>query len=269
MNISKLPRRTILLGLAGAVVLGMSALVVVVLIVIGRFTEWGSVALDRVTDATVGVVSQSGEYATRALEETQGAMAVTEATRALEDAKTSFERTRDALADPEAVLARAADVAVQDVTLKVAATAAVAATSAAAAPAMAERLEALALNSSAGPDPKPWPKGLALRQTEYRQAGTVTEYAYVALSPGFDLSQMRQELIALGYVEHVLVQDRSALEAVYRGDRQLFLTATLRDGRQYISVRDVPMAGQEQPRPRGSRRAAFITPRDRTACRDS
>lgn len=195
------------------------------------------------TDATVGVVSQSGEYATRALEETQGAMAVTEATRALEDAKTSFERTRDALADPEAVLARAADVAVQDVTSKVAATAA------AAAPAMAERLEALALNSSAGPDPKPWPKGLALRQTEYRQAGTVTEYAYVALAPGFDLRQMRQELIALGYAEHVLVQDRSALEAVYRGDRQLFLTATLRDGRQYISVRDVPMAGQEQPRP--------------------
>lgn len=245
MNLSKLSKlspRNIILGLAGAALLGMFALVVAV-VVIWRSTEWNSGALAKMADSAAALVSQSGEHATRALEGTHGTVAVAEAARALEDARTSFDRTRDALADPQAALASVADVAVQDVTR------AVAVTAAAAAPALAERVDAMVLNSSAGPDPRPWPKGLALRQTQYRQAGEVTEYAYVALAPGFDLGQMRQKLIALGYVEQVLAQNQSALEAVYRGERQLFLTATLRDGRQHINVRDLPMAGGEQPGP--------------------
>jgi len=238
MNLSKLSRlspRTIVLGLAGAAVFGMLA-IVVAFIVIWRSTEWNSAALAKMADATVAMVSGSGEHATRVLEGTEGAAAVTEAARALEDARTSFDRTRDALADPQAALASAADVAVQDVTR------AVAASAAAAAPALAERVDAMAFNSSTGPDPQPWPKGLALRQTQYRQAGEVTEYAYVSLAPEFDLGQMRQKLIALGYVEQVLAQNRSALEVMYRGERQLFLTATLRDGRQHINIRDLPIA---------------------------
>ncbi|MCX7042765.1 MAG: hypothetical protein NT117_08820 [Gammaproteobacteria bacterium] len=244
MNLSKLSKlspRTIVLGLAGAAVFGMLA-IVVAFIVIWRSTEWNSAALAKMADATVAMVSGSGEHATRVLEGTQGAAAVTEAARALEDARTSFDRTRDALADPQAALASAADGAIQDATRAVAATAA---TAAAVAPALADRVDAMALNSSTGPDPQPWPKGLALRQTQYRQAGEVTEYAYVALAPEFDLGQMRQKLIALGYVEQVLAQNRSALEVMYRGERQLFLTATLRDGRQHINIRDLPIAGGE------------------------
>jgi len=241
-TLSKLSPRTILLGLAGAAMFGVFALVVAV-IVIWRSTEWDSGSLAKVADATAALVSRSGEHATRALEGTQGTMAVAEAARALEEARTSFDRTRDALTDPQAALASVADVAVQDVTR------AVAATAAAAAPALLDRVDAMALNSSAGPDPQPWPKGLALRQTQYRQAGAVTEYAYVALAPGFDLAQLRQQLIALGYVEQVLAKNGSALEAVYRGERQLFLTATLRDGRQHINIRDLPIAGEEQPGP--------------------
>jgi hypothetical protein len=258
MSTPRVSRRTLLVGLIGAMTLALVALVVIVVLVMGRLGDWGSAAIDKVTGATATVVAQSGEEATRMLEETKGAIAGTEAARALQDATTSVERTREALADPQAALDRAVDGAInsatQDVTRSVAAataaaTAAAAAAAAAAAPAVTERIDAAtgALNALAAVDPKPWPQGLALRQTQFRQDGAVAEYAYVSLAPGFDLAGMRRELAALGYVEHVLALDATTLEAMYRGERQLLLTATLRDGLHHITVRDVtapvPAAG--------------------------
>ena len=254
MSTPRISRRTLLVGLIGAMMLAAVALVVVVVLVMGRFTEWGSAALDRLTGATATVVAQSGGEATRVLEETQGAIAGSEAARALQDARTSVERARAALADPQAAFDRAVDGAIdsatQDVTRSAAVAAAAAtAAAAAAAPAVTGRIDAAtgALNALAGTDPQPWPKGLALRRTQFRQDGAVAEYAYVSLAPGFDLAGMRRQLTALGYVEHVLALDASTLEAMYRGERQLLLTATLRDGLHYITVRDVtapvPAAG--------------------------
>lgn len=246
MNSSRISRRTLLVGLLGVATLVLLALAVVVALAMGRLSEWGSTALDKVMGATATVVAQSGDEATRVLEETKGAIAGTEAARALQDARTSVERTREALADPRAALDRAVDGAIdsatQDVTRSVAlATAAATAAAAAAAPAVTDRIDAAtdALNALAGPDPQPWPQGLALRQTQFRQDGAVAEYAYVSLAPGFDLAGMRRDLAALGYVEHVLALDASKLEAMYRGERQLLLAATLRDGLHHITVRDV------------------------------
>ncbi len=246
MTTSGISRRTLLVGLIGALTLALVALVLVVVLAMGRLSDWGSAALDKVTGATASVVAQSGEEAARVLEETKGAMAGSEAARALQDARTSVERTREALADPQAALGRAVDGAIdsatQDVTRSVAVAAAAAtAAAAAAAPAVTERIDAAtgALNALAGTDPQPWPQGLALRQTQFRQDGAVAEYAYVSLAPGFDLDGMRRQLVALGYAEHVLALDASTLEAMYRGERQLLLTATLRDGLHYITVRDV------------------------------
>lgn len=256
MNTSRVSRRTLLVGLVGTLALGLLALVVVVTLVLGRLGEWGSAAIDKVSDATATVVAQSGDEATRVLEESKDAIAGTEAARALQDARTSVERTREALADPQAALDRAVDGAIdsaaREVTDSVAVAAAAAtAAAAAAAPEVTERLDAAtdALNALAGSDPQPWPKGLALRQTQFRQEGAVAEYAYVALAPGFDLDGMRRELVALGYVEHVLALDASTLEAMYRGDRQLLLTATLRDGLQHITVRDVTVPASAPPAP--------------------
>lgn len=249
MSTSRVSGRTLLVGIIGAITLALLALVVVVILVMGRLTEWGSAAIDKVTGATATVVAQSGEEATRMLEETTGAIAGTEAARALQDARTSVERTREALADPQAALDRAVDGAIdsatQDVTRSVAvATAAAAAAAAAAAPEVTGRIDAAtdALNALAATDPQPWPQGLALRQTQFRQDGAVAEYAYVSLAPGFDLAGMRRELATLGYVEHVLALDATTLEAMYRGERQLLLTATLRDGLHHIAVRDVTAA---------------------------
>ncbi|MCX7034705.1 MAG: hypothetical protein NT046_12210 [Arenimonas sp.] len=249
MNTSRVSRRTLLVGFLGAAALALIALVVVAVLAVGRLSEWGSAAIDKVSGATATVVAQSGEEATRVLEETKGAIAGTEAAQALQDARTSVEQARDALADPQAALDRAVDGAIdsatQDVTRSVAVAAAAAtAAAAAAAPAVNERIDAAtgALNALAATDPQPWPQGLALRQTQFRQDGAVAEYAYVALAPGFDLAGMRRQLVELGYVEHVLALDASTLEAMYRGDRQLLLTATLRDGLQHITVRDVTPA---------------------------
>lgn len=255
MNTSRVSRRTLLVGLVGTLALGLLALVVVVILVLGRLGEWGSAAIDKVSDATATVVAQSGDEATRVLEESKDAIAGTEAARALQDARTSVERTREALADPQAALDRAVDGAIdsatREVTDSVAVAAAAATAAAAAAPEVTERLDAAtdALSALAGSDPQPWPKGLALRQTQFRQEGAVAEYAYVALAPGFDLEGMRRELVALGYVEHVLALDASTLEAMYRGDRQLLLTATLRDGLQHITVRDVTVPASAPPAP--------------------
>jgi F0F1-type ATP synthase membrane subunit b/b' len=246
MNSSRISRRTLLAGFIGAVTVALLAMVVVVVLAMGRLSEWGSTALDKVMGATATVVAQSGEEATRVLEETKGAIAGTEAARALKDARTSVERTREVIADPQAAIERAVDGAIdsatQEVTRSVAvAAAATAAAAAAASPAVTGRIDAAAdaLNSLAGPDPQPWPRDLALRQTQFRQDGAVAEYAYVSLAPEFDLAGMRRDLAALGYVEHVLALDASTLEAMYRGERQLLLTATLRDGLHHIIVRDV------------------------------
>ncbi|MBW8368923.1 MAG: hypothetical protein K0M70_13830, partial [Arenimonas sp.] len=126
MNTSRVSRRTLLVGVFGTLALGMLALVVVVVLAMGRLSEWGSAALDKVTGATATVVAQSGEEATRVLEETKGAIAGTEAARALQDARTSVERTREALADPQAALDRAVDGAIDSATREVTGSVAVA-----------------------------------------------------------------------------------------------------------------------------------------------
>jgi lysylphosphatidylglycerol synthetase-like protein (DUF2156 family) len=246
MTTSGISRRTLLVGLIGALTLALVALVLVVVLAMGRLSEWGSAAIDKVTGATATVVAESGDEATRVLEETKGALAGTEAARALQDARASVERTREALADPQAALDRAVDGAIdsatQDVTRSVAAAAAATtAAAAAAAPAVAGRIDEATrtLNALAGTDPQPWPQGLALRQTQFRKDGAMAQYAYVSLAPEFDLAGMRRQLVALGYVENVLALDASTLEAMYRGERDLLLTATLRDGLHHITVRDV------------------------------
>lgn len=256
MNTSGISRRTLLFGFIGAVTIALLALVVVVVLAVGQVGAWGSAALDRFTGATATAVAQSGQEATRVLEETKGAIAGTEAARALLDARTAVERAQEALADPQAALDRAVDGAVdaasRDVSRSVAVAAATAAAAAAAAaPAVTQRINEAtgALNALAGTDPQPWPQGLALRQTQFRQQGTVAEYSYVALAPEFDLDGMRRQLVALGYVEHVLALDASTFEAMYRGDRQLLLTATLRDGLQHLNVKDVTGPAASPPAP--------------------
>ena len=90
--------------------------------------------------------------------------------------------------------------------------------------------------------PAAWPEGLALTQVHYRQVGDVTEYSYVAEASSFELQALREQLIDLGYAEHVMAEGEGMLEAVYRGERQLLLSATTRDSEQRIDVREVPRA---------------------------
>jgi len=96
-TLSKLSPRTILLGLAGAAMFGVFALVVAVIVI------WRSTSGFRLACQSGGRHCRAGlpvgRARDRALEGTHGTMAVAEAARALEDARTSFDRTRDALAD--------------------------------------------------------------------------------------------------------------------------------------------------------------------------
>ncbi|WP_156968979.1 hypothetical protein [Arenimonas metalli] len=245
-----LSRRTLLVGLAGLLALGLLVLVAVVF-ALGSVMGWGTAALDKVTDATTAAVAQTREDATRELEKAKSDVAAAvataatsseEATRALEDARTAVAGARDALAEPEAALNRVTDA----VTLE--AERAAAAAVVAAAPVLAERADAAGrvLDALAGPDPELWPKGLPLRQVHYRKGESVTEYGYEA-TEGFDLAQMREQLVALGYTEHVIAEGGDALEAVYRGPQQLVLSASLREGRQVIDVREAPLAVPAKP----------------------
>ncbi len=255
MNSSNPARRTILVGFAASLVLGVLALVVIAGFALWQLTEWGSVALDKVTDSTVAAVSQSREDATRVLADAKGTVATTvaavaiskqEAARALEEAKASVATTREqaaqALGEPEAALQRAADAAIGDVSRSLAAAAA------AMAPVVSEHATTAArsLGALAGRDPAPWPQGLSLKQVHFRKVGGVTEYAYVAVVPDFQLKQLREQLVELGYTEHLLSEGQGSLEALYRGKQQLLLSATTRDGRQHIDVREVPLAVAEQ-----------------------
>lgn len=258
MNSSNPARRTILIAFAGTLVLGVLALVVLSAFALWRLTEWGSGAIDKVTDATVAAVSLSREEATRVLEDAKGSFATSvaavalskeEAARALQDAKASVattrERAKEALANPEGAVQRAADAAAQDVSRTLAAAvAAVAPVVSGHAESAARSLEALAAR-----DPTSWPEGLALKQTHFRQLGGVTEYAYVAVVPDFRLNELRAQLVDLGYTEHVIAEGEGSLEAVYRGDHQLLLSATTRKGRQHIDVREVPLAVTDQSGP--------------------
>ena len=223
MSSSNTARRTLLLGLAA----GVLALIAVALFTLWQLSAWGSGALSKVTDATMAAVSQSPDAA-----------------RALDSARTTVADARGAVAEPEAALNRAADAATQAVARTVAAAAG------AAGPVVSERVQSAMrpLASMARQDPKLWPDGLALRQLHYRQSGAVTEYWYAAAA-GFKLPQLREQLVALGYAEHVIAEGEGTLEAVYRRDRQLLLSATTRDGRQYIDVRELPLALPARPDP--------------------
>lgn len=243
-----LSRRTLLVGLAGLLAFGLLALVAVV-VALGSLLGWGSSALEKVTNATTAVVAQTREEATRELEKAKGDVAAAvataatsseEAAKALEDARTTVAGAREVLAEPEAALDRVTEAVAVDLERSAAAAAA------AALPVLSERADAAnrALNALAGPDPASWPTGLALRQTHYHQGKTVTEYAYVA-TEGFRLTQLRERLVAQGYTEHVIAEGSGALEAVYRGNQQLLVSATPRDGRLLIEVREIPLAVED------------------------
>ena len=245
-----LSRRTLLLGIAGLLAVGLLAIVAVVF-ALGSLLGWGSTALDKVTDATAAVVAQTREEATRELEKAKGDVAAAvataatsseEAARALEEARTTVADAREALAEPQAALNRVTDAVALDLERSAAAAAA------AALPVLSERADAAnrALNALAGPDPTSWPTGLALRQIHYRKGERATEYAYVA-TEGFTLGQLRERLVEQGYAEHVIAEADGALEAVYRADRQLVLSASTRDGQQYLDVREMALAVPASP----------------------
>ena len=251
MNLSNPSHRTLLLALAGALGLGVLALVVAAAVALWHLTEWGSGAISKVTDATVAAVAPFREDAARAIADAKGAAVTTaaavalsreEAAGALEEAKASIATTREraaqALAQPQVALQRAADDAATDLTRSLAAAAL------AVAPVVSQHADSAArsLNALASRDPQAWPAGLALKQTHVREVGEMTEYAYVASEPTFQLAQLREQLRQIVYTEQVTAEGEGWLEAVYRGERQLLLSATTREGLQHIDVREVPLA---------------------------
>jgi hypothetical protein len=233
------------MGVVGLLAVGLLALMAVVF-ALGSLLGWGSSALDKVTVAAAAVVAQTREEATRELEKAKGEVAAAvataavsseEAARALDEAKTTIAGAREALVEPEAALNRATEAVAMEVERTAAAAAA------AALPVLSERVDAAgrALEPIAGPDPTAWPQGLALRQIHYRKGERATEYAYVA-TEGFDLAQLRARLLAQGYSEHVIAEADGALEAVYRGERQLVLSVSTRNGHQHLDVREMALA---------------------------
>jgi predicted negative regulator of RcsB-dependent stress response len=250
MRSFNLSPRTILVCVAGLLAVGLVLVAGLVLALVG-FMGWGATALEKVNVATSAVVSQAREEATRELDQAKDEVAAAvatatssseEAARALQDASTTVAGVREALAEPEAALNRVTDAVAQEVERTAVAAAA------AAVPVLSEQAESAkrALDALSGPDPAAWPEGLALRQLDYRKGERVTEYAYVA-TEGFDLAGMREQLVALGYAEHVIAEGGGGLEAVYRGDRQLVLSAFTRDGQQYIDLQETELAAPPSP----------------------
>ncbi len=215
-----------------ATLLGVAALIVLLLVVIAavalqRFSAWGTTALDKVTDATTAVVSQSRDEAARALTEARQRLASTR------------DRATQAVAEPEQALNRVADAAADEVTRSLSA----AATAVSGGMASASQI----LDSVAGPDPHPWPTDALLRQTHYLSTATATEYGYISTMPDFPLARLRELLVGMGYVEHVISERDGALEALYRRDQQLLLSASKQaDGRLRVDVREMPVAPSPQ-----------------------
>lgn len=239
-------RRTALLGLAGVSIVGIFALVGVTLFALWHLTGWSSGALDRVTDATMATVAATREDGAREIEEakaevvaTVGAVAQTnaEAARAMEETRRAVDAAQGLIADPQAALDRAAEAGANEIARNVADAAAVAA------PDISEQLApaTAVLSALSAQHPQHWPNDAALRQLHRRQAGSTSEYAYSA-APGFELSKLRQHLVAQGYTEHVLAEAPGSFEAVYRAERQLLVSASTSDAGQRIEVREMPLA---------------------------
>ncbi len=250
----KLPnpsRRPLLIGIAATLAFGVIAVVVLTAVVLWRLTEWGSETVNQLTEAATAVVAPLREDAQRAVTETKATVANSvaavanpqeELRRAVADASSSVaqvkERAAQVLGEHEAVVRNLGEATAQDASQTVAAAAA------SIAPVVAGHLEAAqALIPRVARDPTTWPEGLALKQIHYRQAGDVTEYSYLAAVPAFDLKTLREQLIGLGYAEHVLAEGEGTLEAVYRGEHQLLLSATTLGSEQRIDVRELPKAG--------------------------
>lgn len=258
MTTVTLGRRTMLIAIAATLAGVVLAVVIVGAIAVWRLTEWGTTALDKATDAAVAAVEPLRQDAARVIEDSKGAVAATaaavaltkeQATRELGDAKAAVgeakARAAQAMTEPQAVLRDVTQDATQE------ATRALAAAAAAAAPAIDEGVDAATrvLDSSLPRDPEAWPKNLALRQVHYRRTGDVSEFSYLAVVPGFHLDALRKQLIEAGYEEHVIAQGEGSLEAVYRGKRQLLLSATTREDQQHIDVREVPLTVTDKAGP--------------------
>ncbi len=260
-------RRGILFGIVGIVAVTILALVVVSAVAVWHLTEWGTQALTSVTES----VSQSRQEATRAIEDAKATVATSreraaevlvepqtalqrataaatqDAARILADARATVDQTRDraaeVLAEPQLAIDRAVDAAGQEATRSLAATAA------AASAAVTAKMDSVtrAVTTVAGRDPQLWPSALPVRQVGFREAGAVAEYTYVAESDGFQVSELRRELLGLGYAEQVIGERDGSLEALYRADRQLLVEAATRDGRLHIEVRETPLAAEAAP----------------------
>ncbi len=223
MHYSKHAGRSVVATLLGAAALIVLLLVVIAVVALQRFSAWGTTALDQVTDATTAAVSQSRDEAARALTEARQRLASTR------------DRATQAVAEPEQALNRAADAAADEVTRGLSAAAA----------AVSGRVASASqiLDSVAGPDPQPWPTDALLRQTHYLSTAAATEYGYISTMPDFPLARLRELLVGMGYVEHVISERDGALEALYRRDQQLLLSASKQaDGRLRVDVREMPLA---------------------------
>jgi hypothetical protein len=246
MSSSHPARRRLLLGVAAGFVFAIVALTIGAGFALWRLTAWGTTALDEVTDATVAAVEPLQQDAVRALQESKGAVATTMAAFVL-DKEQAIRRLGDAeavVSDAEARIAQALgdpSAALRDATHDVAEEASRALVAAAAAVHGAGSAVSPGEDASASRKPEAWPEGHALRQVHYRRVGDAAEFRYVADAPGFRLDPLRQQLIEAGYEEDVISEREGSLEAVYRGERALLLSVTLRGDRTHIDVREVPL----------------------------
>ena len=263
-------RRGILFGIVGIAAVTIIALIVVSAVAVWRLTEWGTQTLTSVTDSTLTAIAQSRQEATRALEDAKATVATTreratevlaepqtalqrataaatqDAKRIFADARATVDQTRhraaEVLAQPQVAIDRAVDAVGQEASRNLAATAA------ASSAVVTAKMDSVtrAATAVAGRDPQLWPSALPVRQIGFRDAGSVTEYTYVAES-GFQVSELRQQLLGLGYAEQIIGERDGSLEALYRAERQLLVEASTRDGRLHIDVRETPLAAEAPP----------------------